>query len=68
MAVQGYRKPEAKVFNIVAEHLAIAAEDAVLIDDRESNVEAAKQAGMQALHMTGVENLTQDLIELGIDV
>jgi HAD superfamily hydrolase (TIGR01509 family) len=65
--LQGYRKPDAKVYSIVTEHLAVSAEEAVLIDDRLANVEAAKEAGMQALHMTGADHLTRGLQDLGID-
>lgn len=66
--MQGQRKPDAKVYSTVTDHLAIAAEEAVFIDDRVSNVDAAKEAGMSALHMTGAEGLAQALTDLGIDL
>lgn len=66
--MQGQRKPDAKVYSTVTDHLAIAAEDAVFIDDRKSNVDAAKDAGMNGIHMTGAEDLGCALKELGIDL
>lgn len=67
-SVQGQRKPDAKVYSTVTDHLAIAAEDAVFIDDRIPNVDAAKEAGMYGVHMTGAESLQQALQDLGIDL
>ena len=66
IAVQGLRKPDAKVFDVICEHLGVDAAQAVLIDDRAANVEAAKQAGLDALHMRSVEQLRSDLGALGV--
>lgn len=56
------------MYSIVTDHLAIASEEAVFVDDRVSNVDAARQAGMHALHMTGTEDLVKGLKALGINL
>jgi HAD superfamily hydrolase (TIGR01509 family) len=68
VVLQGRRKPDAKVYSTVTEHLAITAEEAVFIDDRVSNVDAAREAGMSALHMTGAKELIEALKDLGINL
>lgn len=65
-SVQGLRKPDAKVFDVICEHLGVDVSQAVLVDDRAANVQAAKEAGMAALHMSGVEQLRSDLGALGV--
>ena len=44
----------------------IRGSEAVFIDDNESNVEGARNAGLHALHFQGANRLEQDLTNLGV--
>jgi glucose-1-phosphatase len=44
----GLRKPEHKIFNAVSDYSGIAAHNILFFDDMISNVEGARQAGLQA--------------------
>lgn len=45
----GMRKPQAEIFALAAERLGLAPGDCLFVDDFESNVAAAREAGMEAL-------------------
>jgi 2-haloacid dehalogenase len=64
--VQGLRKPDASIFPLVCNHLSIDAEQAVLIDDRQANVEAADAAGLTVVLMTSADGLRQQLQSHGV--
>lgn len=60
------KKPDPRIFaHLVAEHKLKPAET-VFIDDSPKNVDAAKAAGLQALHFTTPERLATDLRSLGV--
>lgn len=60
------KKPDPRIFaHLVATHALIPAET-VFIDDSPKNVDAAKAAGLQALHFTQPERLAADLRSLGV--
>lgn len=62
----GMKKPDPRIFtHLVAEHRLNAAET-VFIDDAPKNVDAARTAGLQALHFTSPERLAADLRSLGV--
>jgi epoxide hydrolase-like predicted phosphatase len=49
----GLRKPEAPIFELAADRLGVAPRDCVFVDDARTNVAAAREAGMAAVHYTG---------------
>jgi len=60
------KKPDPRIFaHLVATHRLTPAET-VFIDDSPKNVDAAKAAGLQALHFTHPERLAADLRSLGV--
>jgi 2-haloacid dehalogenase len=59
-------KPDPRIFDLTVERIGRPAGECVLIDDSLTNVEAARRAGMQALHFIGPEQLRADLTGLGI--
>ena len=48
----GMRKPEARIFQRVLEEEGVSAGDAVFFDDNLENIEAARQLGITAVHVT----------------
>jgi putative hydrolase of the HAD superfamily len=61
----GLRKPDAEVYEYVLAALDIRATDVVFFDDTEANVAGAKQVGINAHRVDGVEELRACLSELG---
>jgi HAD superfamily hydrolase (TIGR01509 family) len=59
-------KPEADAFQKVVERLHVAPHEAVFIDDRQINVDGARNLGIQALLFTDLAQLRQDLASLGV--
>ncbi len=62
----GLHKPDPACYRRAIEILGVAPEQILFIDDRIANVEAAQQAGIEALHFTGEKKLRQDLEDLGV--
>jgi putative hydrolase of the HAD superfamily len=64
----GLAKPEPRIYALAAEALGLAPAECVFIDDLEANVEAARAAGMQAVHffIDRGDRLEEQLRELGI--
>lgn len=61
-------KPERAIYERCLEGVALRPEQALFIDDREANVEAAREAGLRALRFESIERLRSDLEGLGIRV
>jgi putative hydrolase of the HAD superfamily len=64
----GVAKPDAAVFRMAAERLGLAPAECVFVDDWDKNVEAAREAGMQALlfRIDKGDDLRAQLGSLGI--
>ena len=62
----GYAKPEPEIYQIALERLAVRPDQAVFTDDQQHNVDAAAQLGMHAVLFTGVPDLREFLMELGV--
>jgi glucose-1-phosphatase len=62
----GFHKPDARIYVAAMERLKVSAESIVFFDDNLANVVAARQLGMRAFKVRGVEQLTQQLLELGL--
>jgi putative hydrolase of the HAD superfamily len=55
----GMRKPDLEIFNFVIEEQGLNPNKTLFIDDMEQNILAAKEAGLQALHLTDQDYLTE---------
>ena len=64
--VEKVTKPNPRLFRILMERHDIAPENAVFIDDREVNTEAARKLGFHAIHFTTPPALRQKLQTLGM--
>lgn len=64
----GVIKPAPAIYRHCVEGLGLAPAETCFIDDKEVNVKAAKDAGLQALRFESVESLRRDLPALGISV
>jgi putative hydrolase of the HAD superfamily len=64
----GVAKPDARIYALTAERLGFAPSECVFIDDSERNVDAARGAGMAAVHYRIDEghDLAAQLAELGV--
>jgi 2-haloacid dehalogenase len=59
-------KPDPQIFRCFCEKFALNPEQIVYIDDLVHNVEAARNAGMYAIHFTDAASLRRQLVELGL--
>ncbi|HUZ05172.1 MAG TPA: HAD-IA family hydrolase, partial [Acidobacteriaceae bacterium] len=62
----GLRKPGAAIFQRALDILQCDAGEAIFIDDRKENTDAATSVGMQAIQMQTPVQLRDDLSRLGI--
>lgn len=62
----GLRKPEPAIYERALEMLDAPAERVLFIDDREENVDGARNAGMKAIRFEGAEALKSELMGLGV--
>jgi epoxide hydrolase-like predicted phosphatase len=60
----GLMKPDPRIYRLSLQGLAVAAPQAVFIDDNPSNVEGARAVGMQAIHFLGPQQALRDLENL----
>ena len=57
-------KPDTRIYQLAAERLGVAPEEALFVDDYLPNVEGACDAGMHALHHTTREATLRELAAL----
>ncbi|NIL98189.1 MAG: HAD-IA family hydrolase [Planctomycetales bacterium] len=62
----GVRKPEAAAYLQAAATLNATPEGCIFIDDRQENVDAARQVGMRAVRFTDTRQLARDLSSWGL--
>jgi HAD superfamily hydrolase (TIGR01509 family) len=62
----GHRKPDPAAYAHVVRALEVAPEDCVFIDDRTSNCEAAREAGLRSIRFEGVESTRNALRAEGV--
>lgn len=67
-ALQGLRKPDRAAYDAVCQHLDIAPEQAIIIDDRKANIDAALEHGMHGIQMSTTDSLRIELRSLDVDV
>jgi len=59
-------KPEPAIYLHVLKELGVGAEEALFLDDRQVNIDAARALGMQAIHFSSVDRLREDLVATGL--
>jgi len=64
--VEGVIKPDPRIFRILLERNAIAAESAVFIDDVARNAEAATRLGIYGIHFRSPDQLRRELAAVGL--
>lgn len=62
----GLRKPERDIYRLALETTQIPAEECCFVDDRSLNVESAAQMGMRGIEMHTLDQLREELRELGV--
>ena len=62
----GHRKPEAAAYRHAAATLHLKPEECLFIDDRQVNIDGAKQIGMPAILFTGSGELERILVDAGV--
>lgn len=62
----GAAKPDESIFRRALQIAHRRPAECVFIDDRAPNVEAARRAGIGAIHFTGQEALTRSLADIGV--
>jgi putative hydrolase of the HAD superfamily len=60
-------KPEPAIYHHVLKELGVLPEEALFLDDKLINIEAAHALGMQAIQFSTVEKLREDLVSAGLD-
>jgi putative hydrolase of the HAD superfamily len=65
-ALVGLRKPDPKIYRLVAGQLELPIEACLLVDDKPRNTDAALAIGMPAVVYRSVAQLTADLADLGL--
>jgi putative hydrolase of the HAD superfamily len=60
-------KPDQAIYNLALERLGTRPEEALFIDDRMPNIEAARALGMMTVHFSTVADLREQLIQQGLD-
>ena len=64
--ITGLRKPDPAAYAQVLDELGVPAERCVFIDDRASNCEASRQAGIRSVLFEGIDPLRASLREAGV--
>jgi 2-haloacid dehalogenase len=65
---EGFAKPDPAIFEIAVSRAGLPASDLVFVDDREPNVAAAIEFGLDGILFTGADDLRVSLRERGLPV
>ncbi len=65
---EGLAKPDPAIFELAVSRAGLPAEDLVFVDDKERNVAAAVEAGLDGIVFTGADDLRVALRERGLPV
>jgi putative hydrolase of the HAD superfamily len=60
-------KPDPAIYHLVLNKLGVRPEEALFLDDKLLNVEAAQALGMKAIEFTTIDHLREDLKAQGLD-
>lgn len=64
----GVRKPDPRIFRLAVRVMQVDEGACLFVDDREENVEAAREAALPALKYRGAEKLEEELASRGIEI
>lgn len=59
-------KPDLRIYQCLIDRYHLKPSDCIFVDDKQTNVDAAKAVGMNALLFTGSEQLRNDLLQMGV--
>jgi putative hydrolase of the HAD superfamily len=62
----GVRKPDVKIYKVVLEITQREPSKCVMIDDRELNLECARELGLQTIHVKNLAQMKEDLARIGV--
>jgi putative hydrolase of the HAD superfamily len=65
---EGMIKPDRKIYEITVARLGCQPGQAVFMDDRQENINGAKEAGLNAILFKNIEQLKTDLHQLGVEM
>ena len=60
----GHRKPEPVIYELTTNRLGVEASEILYLDDFAANLEGAKAAGWQTIHVTDIETALAELDEI----
>ena len=60
------KKPDPRIYKVTLDRYAVTASNAVFIDDKLENVNAAIQLGIHGIHFTTAAKLKKDLDAFGV--
>lgn len=63
-AEEGVLKPDPTLFQLALDRLGVKPEEAILLDDREANVQGAREFGMHGVHFTETNKAIADIKNL----
>ena len=59
-------KPDLRIYQCLIDRYQLNPSDCIFVDDKQTNVDAAKAVGMKGLLFTGSKQLRNDLLQLGV--
>ncbi len=62
----GIAKPDPRAYWLALEGLEVQPREALFIDDKPRNIDAARELGLQAIHFTDAVSLERDLVARGL--
>jgi putative hydrolase of the HAD superfamily len=60
-------KPDAAIYRLTLDKLGTRPEETLFIDDKQANIDAARDLGLLAIQFSTIERLREDLIAAGLD-
>jgi HAD superfamily hydrolase (TIGR01509 family) len=60
-------KPDPAIYRLVLDQLETRPEEALFIDDKQANIDAAHALGIVSIQFSTIENLRRDLVAAGLD-
>jgi FMN phosphatase YigB (HAD superfamily) len=62
----GCMKPERRIYQVAVERAGVAPEEILFTDDREENIEAAREIGIHAIRFESEDQLRREMRRLGV--
>lgn len=66
--IEGYIKPEKEIYKIIIDRLGVQPEEAIFIDDKETNIEGAKKLGINTILFKDAKQLLAELKQFSINL